>query len=222
MVTLYHASPYPIEGQSLNPATRNVALEHDASGTIIARAVPYDDAGAPYIYAADKEQFAMTYTVSKGVRFGNWPSANGRCEIMFVDQESRIGDPQLTGGIYSFESNDFIAMHNEDGPNGQWVSAQVLDLHAQAQYTPVRSFNDIMRTGVQIYQVADDPAYNANQFYEDVMHADGDAYEVLRSALAAGKIRWMNQERGINPVDDLTVAAAVTSSLKIQPPPPAF
>lgn len=186
-------------GNLLIPVTRNIAINGDS-----ARQVAYDDNATPYLYAADNRALAATYAVPKGVRLGNMASANKRVELLFVDQESMIGDPDLKGGIYSFDSIDFIPVVDEHGnKNGQWISEKACDL-GNGTYTPLRSFNDLMREGIQIYQIADRPVYDVDSFYNDILHTQ-DLYAALDSAVLAGRVRWLNEERGINPIDDLVL-----------------
>lgn len=197
MVLLYHASPYPVSGDVLTPGTRNIVVNGDT-----ARQVAYDDHAAPYLYAAGDRAEAATYAIPKGTRFGNMQGMNGRAQILFVDQELIIGDPVLQGGVHGFHSDDFIPMVNADGqPNGQWVSAKPCDLR-DSSYTPIRSINDIMREGVQVYQVADAPLYDVDSFYRDIFGGT-DPHAALDDAVRAGRVRWLNEERGINPVYDL-------------------
>lgn len=203
---LYHSTPYPKNGDVLTPATRNVSIRDTGQGKI-AEQIEYADENTPYVYAADNQGLSITYAVTKGVRLGNMTSPAG-AEILFVDQESIIGDPELKGGIYAFESGNFFQIHQRGQPTSQWVSAEAVDLR-QAEYTPVRSLNDIMKNGVQIYQIADDSGYDAAKLYQDMTEVKDDASlaALIGDLAQAGKLRWMNQERGINPVNCLSGAA---------------
>ena len=209
---LYHASPVPIEGGVLNPTTKNIQLAQTAEGAQIATFTEYNDQNTPYIFATDNPQLSMTYTVPKGLRLGNMHGCGG-AEILFMDQESLIGDPDLQGGIYSLESESFRQIHVDgEGPIDQWVSADSFDLK-NAEYVPVKSLNDIMRAGVQIYQVSDN--YSANEFYEEWRKIGNDPdgsqnMDFIKNSVQSGKLRWMNEERGINPVNCLEVPKAAT------------
>jgi hypothetical protein len=207
---LYHASPVPIEGGTLTPATKNIQLAQTADGTEIAKFTEYDDKNIPYVFATDNPQLSMTYTVPKGLRLGNMHGRGG-AEILFMDQESLIGDPDLQGGMYSLVSENFKQIHVDgEGPIDQWVSADSFDLK-NAEYVPVKSLNDIMRAGVQIYQVSD--SYSAAEFYEEWRKIGNDPdgsqnMDFVKNSVQSGKLRWMNEERGINPVNCLDVPEA--------------
>lgn len=200
MVTLYHSLSTPPDGDVLRPGTRNVALIEAADGRVTAHATQYADDNAPYLYAADNLQLSATYTLPKGVRLGNMHGGGGT-EILFVDQESVIGDPDLSGGIYSFQSDDFHQLHFDGQPSDQWVSDKGIQIQS-VHFQPIRSLNDIMRTGVQIYQLGDHENYTADDLYKDMTAQNAD--EVFLSKIKilqeSGKLRWMNEERGIHPV----------------------
>lgn len=206
----YHASPAPVEGDALNPGTRNIAVVRQADDTCVAQFTEYDDKNAPYLFATDNPQLSMTYTVPKGVRLGNM-HGHGGAEILFLDQETVIGDPDLKGGMYSFESDDFARIHKGQEATDQWVSASPVNLK-QAEFTPVSSFNDIMRTGVQIYQLADsEDTYAFMQQWDEIDEKDPSGDSMLthvQDMVRAGRMRWINEERGINPVNCLEVPEA--------------
>ena len=211
----YHSTPVPLTGVSLNPTTRNIVPATDGLGKDIALFTEYADQNDPYLFATDNLQLSLTYAVPKGVRLANLHGYGGT-EILLLDQESRIGDPDLEGGVYSFESGNFRQIHVDGKGIDQWVSPDPVFL-MNAEYTPVRSLNDIMKQGVQIYQVADDVDYDAAAFYRDIREIKDDPDDLkllslLKDLTLSGKLRWMNAERGINPVECLEKPAALPPS----------
>ena len=207
MVKLYHSTPYPAEDfRVINPGTRNVEINETPDGPVV-HAVPYDENNTPYVYAADNAQLSITYAVHKGVRIGNLSLSGG--EILFVDKESIIGDPKLEGGLFSFESDRFMQLRINGGMSAQWVSPYPVDL-TKADFLRIRSLNDIMKAGVQVYQIADNPDCSAYQHYLDMGEAENDAAlkTFLNSRIQSGALRWLNEERGIAPVNLLTDEAA--------------
>lgn len=223
MKKFYHASPLPVEGEHLMPGTRNIEIMQADSGKTAA-VVEYNDQNAPYLYATDNPQLSMTYTVPKGVRMGNM-HGHGGTEVLFLGPEEAIGDPDLRGGMYSFESSDFVQIYNGQNATDQWVSNNPVSLK-QAEFTPVRSFNDIMRRGVQIYQLADgEDAYAFTQEWDRISAADPSGNAMLKHVqdmVQAGRMRWMNEERGIHPVNALeqnrdSSKPAMNSPVPLQP-----
>lgn len=210
---LYHSNPYPLVGDTLNPTTKNISLVVDAEGNGRAVFKEYDESGAPYIFATDNKQLSMTYTVPKGVRIGNIHGYRGT-EILFLDKEGVIGDPELKGGMYSFESDQFLQAHRGEVPSDQWVSSSPL-LLAQAEFTPVQSFNDVMKSGVQIYQIGDREDYDVEGFMQDWdnIRDDADFLRHIQELTQTGKLRWMNEERGINPINGLQEKQIPVSAL---------
>ena len=207
MTKLYHASPYPVVEDILRPATRNIEFAQSAGGKEIAAFTDYGDTNTPYLFAADNLQLSMTYTIPKGTRLGNM-HGHGGSEILFLDQESLIGDPDLKGGVYNFESESFRQIHVRGTPIDQWVSPESINLK-QAEFIPVRSLNDVMKSGVQIFQVADRQDYNAYEFakaWDEIDANDPSGSSMLKHVqelVQSGKLRWMNEERGINAVNCL-------------------
>lgn len=213
MTALYHSLPTPPDGDILRPGTRNVAMVEAADGSVTAHATAYAENNIPYLYAADNLQLSATYTLPKGIRLGNM-HGHGGTEILFVDQESVIGDPDFSGGIYSFQSDDFHQLHLNGQPSDQWVSNNGVRIQ-DAHFQPIRSLNDIMRTGVQIYQIGEDSDYTANDLYEDMVseNAGDSLLNKIKILQESGKLRWMNDERGIHPVSCLEEPAAARNSI---------
>ncbi|WP_435641981.1 hypothetical protein [Micavibrio aeruginosavorus] len=215
---LYHSSPVTLEAAELTPRTRNIRLAEREDGTAIARFTDYADTNPPFVYATDNPSLSLTYAVPKGVRLGNMHGLGG-AEILFLDQESKIGDPTLEGGIYSFDSDDFVQIHRDDGQaTDQWVSGHAVNLE-RATFQRVESLNDLMRAGVQVYQVADH--YSTDDFYTDVFEIANDpdgAKEraMLDRLVEEGKVRWLNEERMIRPENCLKTE---TSGARAQPDP---
>lgn len=203
MTVLYHSLPAPPEGDVLRPGTRNVAMVEADDGTLTAHAVEYAPDNVPYLYAADNLQLSATYALPKGIRLGNM-HGHGGAEILFIDQESVIGDPDLTGRVYQFESDHFHQLHIDGKPSDQWVSDKGIDTQS-ADYLPIQSLNDIMRTGVQIYQLGENEKYTANDLYEDMVSSNMDEsfLNKVKALQEEGKLRWVNEERGIHPVSCL-------------------
>jgi hypothetical protein len=98
---LYHTSPVALEAAELTPRTRNIRLTEGEDGTAIARFTDYADANPPFVYATDNQSLSLTYAVPKGIRLGNMHGLGG-AEILFLDQEAKIGDPTLEGGSIAF------------------------------------------------------------------------------------------------------------------------
>jgi len=196
-------------------------MQDSAEGQV-ARQVPYDDASVPYLYASDSKELSLTYAVTKGVRLGNMSGGKAGIEILFVEREGIIGDPELEGRLYSFDSDRFTQVINDDGPTNQWVSAEPLNLR-QAEYLPVRSLNDLMKAGIQVYQIADHADYDSYEFYKDWTKQTDEAgcRDSIQQLLQSGKMRWLNQERSIHPVDYLNEEIDNSqSSLPRSLPPP--
>lgn len=194
---LYHSSPVALDVVELTPRTRNIRLSEGNDGTPVAHFTEYADTNPPFVYATDNQSLSLTYAIPKGVRLGNM-HGHGGAEIVFLDRESKIGDPDLRGGIYSFHSENFVQVHNNAGqPTGQWVSALPVNLQ-QADFRRIETLNDLMREGVQVYQIADH--YDIDAFYTEIFESGRSGDEtlgILDRLVDEGKMRWVNEERMI-------------------------
>jgi hypothetical protein len=94
------------------------------------------------------------------------------------------------------------------------VSAQPVNLH-QADFRRIETLNDLMREGVQVYQLADH--YDIDEFYAEIFEG-GRSEEATLGALdrlvADGKVRWVNDERMIRPENCLRSSC---SEPRVQP-----
>jgi hypothetical protein len=106
--------------------------------------------------------------------------------------------------------NQFERVVHDNIPTNQWVTTQPVDLR-DAKYEEVKSLNDLMKHGVQIYQLSDD--YDAWTWHENnkTLKTEKEFLDDLRASIETGKIRWMNQERDISPSN-------FNSEIKTNPP----
>jgi hypothetical protein len=205
---LYHASPVMIAQNKLTPQTRNVTMSQDGKSALLTQ---YDEHNKPYVFATDDLPFAAAYALPKGVRLGNY-RGHDQTNILLLEKESVIGDPDLKGGVYSFDSKDFIPVLTQDGqPTNQWVTASPIHLQNE-DFLILPDLNAVMKNRVQVYQIADD--YSIDNFDKEMKWADNDAFlQKLKDLTEQGKLRWLNKERGINPHDCLTKTVQANQSL---------
>ncbi len=185
MVKLYHATPTPFQGTTLEPRTSHRIINGKQG---------------PFAFAASDEGHALTYTVPKGVRLMNAHIAQTGAQILVIDRESDIEDPDLTGGIYEFESNDFEQAIFDGKPSNQWITTQPVNLE-MATYTPISSLNKLMKAKIQLYQIGENNALTKEAFMEAVFDENVDTYQFIQDQLENENMRWMNQEQEINPTN---------------------
>lgn len=183
MTKLYHASPNPITGNVLEPrSSRTINGKHGS-----------------YLFAADDKAFALTYTVTKGIRLFNATIDETGSQILIVDAEELIGDPTLKGVIYSFDSDNFEQAIFNGVPSNQWVSEDSFDL-TKIPHQKIDSLNDLMRENIQIFQLSNSSNLTAETLSESILYqtCNSNFYNFLQEQLAQSILRWMNSERGIN------------------------
>ncbi|VVN79587.1 hypothetical protein PS691_00986 [Pseudomonas fluorescens] len=163
---------------------------------VVANITNYSDQNTPYLYATPNPLLAMTYTMPKGVRTANCHGLFGT-ELLFIDKESIIGDPELLGGMYSFNSHQFLQAHLDGVPTDQWVSSEHVDI-SKAEFIRVQSINDIMRSGVQVFQISDDYDAYAFSLDEPADSSESSMIHHYAQLVETGKLRWLNEERCIN------------------------
>ena len=182
MVQLYHSSPYPLPSDVLEPLTAH----REINGVM-----------QPLVFASDSRQESLTYTVPKGVRDMNMAVPGTGAQILFLSPETEIGEPELQGGIYSFESDGFAQAILDGELSTQWVSSEAVPL-ADATYTRISSINDIMAGGVQILQLGGRDDFGHEQFDAVKKLRDPHFLQKVEELVQGGQLRWLNQERGIN------------------------
>ncbi len=182
MVKLFHASPVPLSTDILEPRT----------------SMKVNGKEGAYLFAASDKQHALTYTITKGIRLMNAHVDETGRQILVIDAEKKIGDPVLNGEIYNFESDNFEQAVFGGKLSNQWVSTQNLNLE-QTDKRQITSLNDIMKEGVQIFQIGDSPNFTAATLHNACFDSQTDIYDLLQEQLSLGNVKWMNQERSINP-----------------------
>jgi hypothetical protein len=195
---LYHATPAELAEECLTPRTKNVLMEENG---LAARLTDYSEDNIPYVFASPDKAFSATYAVPKGIRLGNY-RGHGGTNLLLVDKESAIGDPDFHGGLYVFPDTGFIPLHDREGrPTEQMVSPHPVDLKS-AGFVPLKNFNDLMRESVQVYQIADH--YGPDDFHGETRGlGENEFLKKIRSLCEEGKLRWLNEERSLNPVESL-------------------
>jgi len=213
LMHLYHATPQKLDDEYLTPRTKNVQLDADGQS---ARLTDYNDENTPYVFAATDSGFAATYAVPRGTRLGNYRGL-GDTNLLFVEKESIIGDANFHGGLYIFPDTGFVPLFNKEAdPTEQMVSPQSVDL-TKARFEPIANLNDLMGKSVQVYQIADQ--YSSERFHADTegLGADKAAFlKKLHSLMEEGNVRWLNKERGLNPVQSL-ISGTKTPQIKTGP-----
>lgn len=151
-----------------------------------------------FVFVSDDEQHSLTYAVTKGVRLMNGHVDETGAQFLMLDREAVIGDPLLKGGIFSLQSDVFEQVIFNEIPSNQWVTTTPVDLSG-ADYRRITSFNDLMAKNIQLYQLADH--YMVDDWHKESSDCSGDQaiYDLICARIDEGKIRWMNEERGINP-----------------------
>ncbi len=183
MVQLYHSSPYALLGDVLEPRTAHREI---------------NGIKQPLVFASDNKQESLTYTVPKGVREMNMAVPETGAQILFLAPETAIGEPELQGGIHSFESDAFSQAILDGEPSTQWVSCEAVSLET-ATYKKITSINDIMAEGVQVFQIGERADFDSNHFEEVKKLRDPHFLKKIEELVLGGQLRWLNQERGINP-----------------------
>lgn len=209
MVQLYHSSPSPLPSDVLEPRTAHREI---------------NGVKQPLVFASDSMMESLTYTVPKGVRDMNVVVPDTGAQILFLSPESEIGEPELQGGIYSFESDNFAQAILDGEPSTQWVSSEAVSL-ADATYTRISSINDIMAGGVQILQLGGRDDFGHEEFEAVKKLRDPEFFHKVEELVQGGQLRWLNQERGINPQNPFPVRSGgrdATLSPVIQPAPTAL
>lgn len=202
MVRLYHSSPYPLQSGTLEPRTAHREI---------------NGVKQPLVFASDNMQESLTYTVPKGVRQMNIVTETG-AQVLFLDRETVIGEPDLHGGIYSFDSADFSQVIIDGAPSTQWVSTETFSLK-DATYTKITSVNDIMAAGVQILQIGEKADFGTLDFDEVTKLKDSRFLNRIEELVQGGQIRWLNQERGINAQNPFLTHAPAAPANAAQPRP---
>lgn len=211
-MALYHAIATAPVGNCIHPRTKNIVVGNDGQ---FAYLTDYSDDNIPYLFAADDSGFALTYTLPKGIRLANYQGHHGT-NILLVNQENLIGDPKLVGGLYILNAENFIPVLTKEGAQtGQWVRPDPVYLIDTA-FIPIPDINHIMSHGVQTLQIAD--SYNANDFFDETHGGNHDQFLAKMEQLRiTGKLRWLNEERDIHPINGLTLSGLVKDNKKTGP-----
>lgn len=204
--TFYHSSDRPLEAFQADPFLRPSAQRQPINGR--------EDA---YIFASDDELHSLTYTVTKGVRLMNGHVDETGAQFLVLDREAVIGDPALQGGIFTIKSDAFEQAVIKGVPSNQWVTTTPVDLRP-ATHRPVTSLNDLMAKGIQLYQLSDH--YTVDEWTADSRACadDQSLYALIAERVEQGRMRWMNEERGIKPVNPFPTAQNEETSLKPRTP----
>jgi hypothetical protein len=225
---LYHASPFAITDKWLIPSRASVSVESQNGVPVRAHRVVEEGVVTSCVFATEHRNFALTYALPKGMRIANCHGFNAT-ELLFLDNERAIEGVSLDGGLYSFESDDFIPLFKNGVQTDQYIATSPVDI-CVASYTPVRSLNDIMSCGVQILQIADGTLYNSDDFHSDWTRVNSPGTEIdvdwlahTHELLRVGKLRWLNAERKLNQYSFLYRDDDVPPLVQITPPPsPGF
>ena len=224
---LYHAIPGREEGAYIKTGSNYGAeipeTEREKLG------IPADG-HTPLVFAATTFDKAVAFTIIKGEKLFNSSIGSAETEIAVVCAREKFMSRPRDATIYALPDTGFVQLTNVQN---QSVSTQPVPFTATKEVAKIKSADDMMRAGLQIFSFKgdfstvyeSDAAKKLNQASPEAMPV------VLAGLIRSGTIVWENNDRGINPNTSLaqlmgikikTPSAAVTqkkTSPKQRPEP---
>lgn len=179
-MTLYHTIPREFEGDTLKPLTFVESAR-----------------GAPeghYIFATDNVQLSACYAIPNGHKhFSNTQEDDS--VVLLIQHDTMQMDEALNATMYSVPDDVFSKLPST---SNQYICGSELRRGEIAQQREIKSFDDMMQLGVQIF-VPDKQAKTPEDWAElSVQDGEGPT-DTLKRLYSAGQVTWLNEARDINP-----------------------
>ena len=139
--------------------------------------------------------FAIPYSERRSLMNGTLSDNQGEF-LLLVDRENTLKRP-IDSTIYTFYADQFEQIKAQDGTLiNQWVSDKPLPLEQTLTYMKLKSYDDLMRLGLQILTI--EPSM------DELSQDDKEGFfklsiNGLTEKINSGEIQWLNKERDINP-----------------------
>ena len=224
---LYHAIPGRQEGSHIRPSSNYGAEIPEAEREKLG--IPADG-HTPLVFAATTFGKAVAFTIIKGEKLFNSSIGPAHTEIAVVCDSEKFMSRSRDATIYALPDTGFVQLTNMQN---QSVSTQPVPFAATKGVAKIKSADDMMRAGLQIFSLKEDfsTVYESNAAEKLNQASPETMLVVLAGLIRSGAIVWENNDCGINPNTSLaqqmgikikTPAAAVTqkrTSPKQRPEP---
>ncbi len=185
---LFHAIPWAPEGDSIRTSINYGA---HIPGAVREKLGMPPEEHTPLVFAATTLGKALAFTHEKGEALFNQSIGAEQAEILVVCNRDAFMQRVRDARVYTFAGTGFTQLPNAQN---QCVSTKPVPFAAAKEILQIKSAEDMMRAGLQIFSFKED-FHGASKLLE---REDG-TQAPLKDLVKSGQLVWENHARGINP-----------------------